>query len=56
MTRRRTGPYLVQTAIADLHLQEPRDWPQIAVLYETRFITWAMKVKNPSSGAGESEA
>jgi RNA polymerase sigma-70 factor (ECF subfamily) len=35
MARQRTGPYLVQAAIADLHLQEPRDWPQIAALYQT---------------------
>jgi len=35
MTRQRTGPYLVQAAIADLHLYEPRDWRQIAALYET---------------------
>ena len=35
MTRQHTGPYLVQAAIADLHLQEPRDWRQIAALYET---------------------
>jgi RNA polymerase sigma-70 factor (ECF subfamily) len=35
MTRGRTGPYLVQAAIADLHLREPRDWPQIAALYQT---------------------
>ena len=34
MTRRRTGPYLVQAAIADLHLHEPRDWRQIAALYQ----------------------
>jgi RNA polymerase sigma-70 factor (ECF subfamily) len=27
------GPYLVQAAIADLHVQEPRDWEQIALLY-----------------------
>jgi RNA polymerase sigma-70 factor, ECF subfamily len=27
------GPYLVQAAIASLHLDEPRDWPQIAALY-----------------------
>src|SRR5262245_12922282 len=33
--RGRTGPYLVQAAIADLHLHEPRDWRQIAALYET---------------------
>jgi RNA polymerase sigma-70 factor (ECF subfamily) len=35
MARERSGPYLVQAAIADLHLQEPRDWPQIAALYQT---------------------
>ena len=35
MTRRRTGPYLLQAAIADLHLDQPRDWRQIAALYET---------------------
>jgi RNA polymerase sigma-70 factor (ECF subfamily) len=35
MTRGRTGPYLVQAAIADQHLHEPRDWHQIAALYET---------------------
>ena len=34
-TRRRTGPYLLQAAIADLHLHEPRDWRQIAALYQT---------------------
>ncbi len=28
------GPYLIQAAIADLHLQEPRDWEEIALLYE----------------------
>jgi RNA polymerase sigma-70 factor (ECF subfamily) len=27
------GPYVVQAAIADLHLAEPRDWEQIAALY-----------------------
>jgi RNA polymerase sigma-70 factor (ECF subfamily) len=35
MARRRTGPYLVQAAIADLHLYQPRDWRHIAALYET---------------------
>ena len=30
-----TGPYAVQAAIADLHLQVPRDWRQIAALYDT---------------------
>ena len=27
------GPYVVQAAIASLHVDEPRDWPQIAALY-----------------------
>jgi RNA polymerase sigma-70 factor (ECF subfamily) len=27
------GPYVVQAAIASLHANEPRDWPQIAALY-----------------------
>jgi RNA polymerase sigma-70 factor (ECF subfamily) len=33
--RGRSGPYLVQAAIADLHLDQPRDWRQIAALYQT---------------------
>ncbi len=28
------GPYAIQAAIADLHLGEPRDWDEIALLYE----------------------
>jgi RNA polymerase sigma-70 factor (ECF subfamily) len=27
------GPYVLQAAIADLHIGEPRDWEQIALLY-----------------------
>jgi RNA polymerase sigma-70 factor (ECF subfamily) len=27
------GPYILQAAIASLHADEPRDWPQIAALY-----------------------
>jgi RNA polymerase sigma-70 factor, ECF subfamily len=27
------GPYVMQAAIACLHAEEPRDWPQIAALY-----------------------
>jgi RNA polymerase sigma-70 factor (ECF subfamily) len=34
MARGRAGPYLIQAAIADLHLQQPRDWDQIAALYQ----------------------
>jgi RNA polymerase sigma-70 factor (ECF subfamily) len=29
----RSGPYVLQAAIASLHAGEPRDWPQIAALY-----------------------
>jgi RNA polymerase sigma-70 factor (ECF subfamily) len=35
MARGNPGPYAVQAAIADLHLQQPRDWQQIAALYQT---------------------
>jgi RNA polymerase sigma-70 factor, ECF subfamily len=35
ITHGETGPYAVQAAIADLHLQQPRDWGQIAALYST---------------------
>jgi RNA polymerase sigma-70 factor (ECF subfamily) len=28
-----TGAYILQAAIADLHVTEPRDWEQIALLY-----------------------
>jgi RNA polymerase sigma-70 factor, ECF subfamily len=30
---RGSGPYVVQAAIASLHVDEPRDWRQIAALY-----------------------
>ncbi|HEY1642950.1 MAG TPA: sigma-70 family RNA polymerase sigma factor [Streptosporangiaceae bacterium] len=35
ITRGERGPYAVQAAIADLHLQQPHDWQQIAALYTT---------------------
>jgi RNA polymerase sigma-70 factor (ECF subfamily) len=35
ITRGETGPYALQAAVADLHLQQPRDWRQIAALYRT---------------------
>jgi RNA polymerase sigma-70 factor (ECF subfamily) len=28
------GPYVIQAAIALLHVEEPRDWPQIVALYD----------------------
>jgi RNA polymerase sigma-70 factor (ECF subfamily) len=34
LTLRGSGPYTIQAAIADLHLRRPRDWAEIAVLYE----------------------
>jgi RNA polymerase sigma-70 factor (ECF subfamily) len=30
---RGSGPYVIQAAIADLHLAEPRDWKEITLLY-----------------------
>jgi RNA polymerase sigma-70 factor, ECF subfamily len=35
VARQSAGTYVVQAAIADLHLQQPRDWQQIAALYGT---------------------
>jgi RNA polymerase sigma-70 factor, ECF subfamily len=35
MTHGHAGPYLIQAAIAELHMHQPRDWPQIAALYQT---------------------
>ena len=35
ITRGNPGTYTVQAAIAALHLQQPRDWGQIAELYDT---------------------
>src|SRR6185437_13941389 len=34
LTRGDAGPYAVQAAIDELHLRRPRDWSQIAALYE----------------------
>jgi RNA polymerase sigma-70 factor (ECF subfamily) len=35
LTRGQMGPYVVQAVIAERHLRQPRDWAQIAALYET---------------------
>ncbi|ADP82493.1 RNA polymerase sigma factor [Pseudofrankia inefficax] len=35
VARHGAGTYVIQAAIADLHLRQPRDWHQIAALYET---------------------
>ncbi len=29
-----SGPYVIQAAIADLHIRQPRDWDEIALLYQ----------------------
>ena len=34
LSLRGSGAYLIQAAIADLHLRQPRDWEEIALLYE----------------------
>ena len=47
ITRGETGSYAVQAAIADLHLQQPRDWRQIAALYHTLSI----QTGSPSSNS-----
>src|SRR5207237_758398 len=31
---RGNGPYVIQAAIVDLHLDEPRNWEEIGLLYE----------------------
>jgi RNA polymerase sigma-70 factor, ECF subfamily len=33
LAQRGHGPYVVQAAIASLHADQPRDWPEIAALY-----------------------
>jgi RNA polymerase sigma-70 factor (ECF subfamily) len=35
VARQSAGTHVIQAAIADLHLQQPRDWHQIATLYGT---------------------
>jgi len=34
LSLRGSGAYILQAAIADLHLRQPRDWEEIALLYE----------------------
>jgi RNA polymerase sigma-70 factor (ECF subfamily) len=34
LTLHPTGPYIIQAAIADLHLRKPRNWEEIALLYQ----------------------
>ena len=34
LTLHGSGPYIIQAAITDIHLQRPRNWEQIALLYQ----------------------
>jgi hypothetical protein len=51
------GPYVVQAAIASLHMDEPHDWPQIAALYgELARLTGSPIVElNRAIGVAETE-
>ncbi len=51
------GEYVVQAAIASLHLEQPRDWPQIAALYgELAQLTRSPVVElNRAVAVGEAE-
>jgi RNA polymerase sigma-70 factor, ECF subfamily len=51
------GPYVVQAAIAALHADDPRDWPQIAALYgELVRLTGSPVVElNRAVAVGEAE-
>jgi RNA polymerase sigma-70 factor (ECF subfamily) len=51
------GPYVVQAAIASLHLDEPHDWAQIAALYgELARITGSPVVElNRAAAVGEAD-
>jgi RNA polymerase sigma-70 factor (ECF subfamily) len=51
------GPYTLQAAIASLHLEEPRDWPEIAALYaELARLTDSPVVElNRAAAVGEAD-
>jgi RNA polymerase sigma-70 factor, ECF subfamily len=50
------GPYVLQAAIASLHVDEPQDWPQIAALYgELAHVTGSPVVElNRAAAVAES--
>ena len=52
------GPYVIQAAIASLHVAEPRDWPQIAALYgELSQLTGSAVVElNRAAAVAEAES
>ncbi|HEY4825624.1 MAG TPA: RNA polymerase sigma factor [Solirubrobacteraceae bacterium] len=49
------GPYVLQAAIASLHIEEPRDWPEIVALYgELARLTGSPVVElNRAAAVGE---
>jgi RNA polymerase sigma-70 factor (ECF subfamily) len=51
------GPYVIQAAIASLHAEEPRDWRQIAALYEelTRLTDSPIVALNRAVAVAETE-
>ena len=54
--RGENGPYAVQAAIADLHLQQPRDWRQIAALYATLVVQTGSAVVELNRAVAVAEA
>ena len=56
LERGSTGPYAVQAAIADLHLQQPRDWRQIAAQLYLRTLATASRPVHPSSNSNRAIA
>jgi RNA polymerase sigma-70 factor (ECF subfamily) len=51
------GPYVIQAAIASLHMEEPRDWRQIAALYGelVRLTDSSVVALNRAIAVGEAE-
>jgi RNA polymerase sigma-70 factor, ECF subfamily len=50
------GTYVVQAAIASLHMEEPRDWPQIAALYGELVVLTASPVVELNRAIAVAEA
>ena len=53
---RGTGPYVLQAAIASLHAEQPRDWPQIVSLYDQLLQITGSPVVELSRAVAVSEA
>jgi RNA polymerase sigma-70 factor, ECF subfamily len=49
------GPYAMQAAIAELHLHEPRDWTQIAALYDSLAEQTGSQVVEMNKGVAVAE-